>query len=173
MPPYGGRLSGSTVCPFRRGVASSEAETFCSLEGRLATLERGGGARRSRGLRRGALERGEDHPAGPRGCGRAVLRTWAACWASSGPFLSSRLEGGCLPSWARLPSMRLCFQGDFSPLNRVPLIMVSDNEDVTSIRDKKKQWAHFYIRPSQLAHLYTQGLFSFQNFLIKNITSDV
>ena len=37
------------------------------LEGRLATLEGGGGAGRSRGLRRGALERGGDHPAGPRG----------------------------------------------------------------------------------------------------------
>ena len=39
MPPYGGRVRGRTVCPFRRGVASSEAETFCSLEGRLVTLE--------------------------------------------------------------------------------------------------------------------------------------
>src|SRR6185312_7171625 len=67
MTPYGGRVSGRTVCPFRRGVASSEAETFCSLEGRLATLERGGGTGRGRGLRRGALERGGDHPAGPRG----------------------------------------------------------------------------------------------------------
>ena len=37
------------------------------LEVRLATLERGGGAGRSRGLRRGALERGGDHPAGLRG----------------------------------------------------------------------------------------------------------
>ena len=66
MPPYAGRVSGKTICPFRRGVASSEAETFCSLEGRLATLERGRGAGRGRGLRRGALERGGDHPAGPR-----------------------------------------------------------------------------------------------------------
>ena len=40
-----------------------------SPEGRLPTLERGGGAGRGRGLRlrRGALERGGDHPAGPRG----------------------------------------------------------------------------------------------------------
>ena len=67
MPPYSGRVIGRTVCPFRRGVASSKTETFCLLEGRLATLERGGGAGRSRGLRRGALERGEDHPMGPRG----------------------------------------------------------------------------------------------------------
>ena len=50
MPSYGGRVSGRAVCPFRRGVASSEAETFCSLEGRLATLELGGGAGRGRGL---------------------------------------------------------------------------------------------------------------------------
>ena len=41
IPPYGGRVSGRAVCPFRRGVASSEAETFCFPEGRLATLERG------------------------------------------------------------------------------------------------------------------------------------
>ena len=67
VPPYGGRVSGRAVCPFRRGVASSEAETFCSLEGRLDTLERGGGAGRGRGLRRGALERDGDHPAGLRG----------------------------------------------------------------------------------------------------------
>ena len=33
----------------------------------LATLERGGGAERGRGLRRGALERAGDHPTGPRG----------------------------------------------------------------------------------------------------------
>ena len=67
MPPYGGRVSGRAVCPFRRGVASSEAEMIRSPEGRLATLERGGGAGRGRGLRRGALERGGDHPAGLRG----------------------------------------------------------------------------------------------------------
>ena len=67
MPPYDGQVSGRAACPFRRGVASSEAETFCSLEGRLATLKRGGGVGRGRGLRRGALERGGDHPAGPRG----------------------------------------------------------------------------------------------------------
>ena len=37
---------------------------ICLLEGRLATLERGGGAGRGRGLRRGTLERGRDHSAG-------------------------------------------------------------------------------------------------------------
>ena len=30
------------VCPFRRGVASSETELIRFLEGRLVTLERGG-----------------------------------------------------------------------------------------------------------------------------------
>ena len=48
-------------------LPSSEAETIRLPEGGLATLERGGGAGRGRGLRRGALERGGDHPAGPRG----------------------------------------------------------------------------------------------------------
>ena len=66
MPSYGGRVCGRAVCPLRRGVASikaemsylleggslpsSEAEMICPLEGRFATLERGGDARRSRGF---------------------------------------------------------------------------------------------------------------------------
>jgi len=49
MPPYGGRASGRAVCPFRQGVASSEAETIRSPEGRLLTLERGGVSTLSRG----------------------------------------------------------------------------------------------------------------------------
>ena len=74
MPPYGGRVSGKAVCPSCRGVASSEAESICTLEGRLATLERGGDAGRGRGSRRGALERDGDRPAGSRGVrmGRTV-----------------------------------------------------------------------------------------------------
>ena len=44
MPSYGERVSGRAVCLFRRGVASSEAEMIHPLEGRLATLKRGGGA---------------------------------------------------------------------------------------------------------------------------------
>ena len=51
MPPYDGRVSGRAVCPLRRGVASSEVEMSCLLEGRFATLERGGDAGRSRGSR--------------------------------------------------------------------------------------------------------------------------
>ena len=39
---YGERLGGGAVCPLRRGVASSEAEIGYLLEGRSATLERGG-----------------------------------------------------------------------------------------------------------------------------------
>ena len=38
-----------------------------SLEGRFATLERGGDAGRSRGVSTGTLERGGDRPAGSRG----------------------------------------------------------------------------------------------------------
>jgi len=47
--PYDGPVSGRTVCPFRREVASSEAETIRPLEGRLATLERDGDAGCGRG----------------------------------------------------------------------------------------------------------------------------
>ena len=65
MPPYDGWLSGRAVCPLRRGVASSEAEmsyplergslpssvaeVVCPLEGRFATLERGGDELLARG----------------------------------------------------------------------------------------------------------------------------
>ena len=97
MPPYDGRVSGRAVCPLRRGVASSKAEMFCPLEGRFATLERGGDAGRSRGSRREPSSETEITPRVRGGCG------WAACWASLSPFLSSRLEGGCGPSWAQLP----------------------------------------------------------------------
>ena len=65
MPPYDGRLSGRAICPLRRGVASREAEMsylleggsllsikaemICPLEGRFATLERGGDELPARG----------------------------------------------------------------------------------------------------------------------------
>ena len=77
------RVSARAVCPLCRGVASSEAEMSCPLEGRsatlekaeavcplkgrFATLEQGGGAGRGRGVSMGALERGGDRPAGSRG----------------------------------------------------------------------------------------------------------
>ena len=38
IPPYDGRVSGSAVCPFRRGVASSEAETFWAFCGGYRVL---------------------------------------------------------------------------------------------------------------------------------------
>ena len=115
MPPYGGRVSGRAVCPFRRGVASSEAETFCFPEA--------GSLPSSEAEARGAVEGFGGEPSSeaeitPRvrgGCERAALSTWAACWASLSPFLSSRLEGGCRPSWAWLPSMCLRFKAVLVP----------------------------------------------------------
>ena len=50
-----------------RGEPSSEAEMSYPLEGRFATLERGGDAGRSRGVSTGTLERGGDRHAGSRG----------------------------------------------------------------------------------------------------------
>ena len=92
MPPYGERLGSGAVCPLRRGVASieaemsylleggslpsSEAETICPLEGRFATLERGGDAGRSRGSRWEPSSEAEIVPRAREGC------QWAACWAS-------------------------------------------------------------------------------------------
>ena len=83
MPPYGERLGGGAVRPLCRRVASSEAEMTYPLEGRFATLERGGGALRGRGSRGEAsseaemsdplegrsatLERGGDCPVSSRG----------------------------------------------------------------------------------------------------------
>ena len=95
------------VCPFRRGVASSEAEPIRLLEGRLATLEQGEDTGRYRGSWRGALERGGDCPAGSRGFVWALLCSWAVDWASLSPYLSFGSKGGCRPSWARLP--KICF----------------------------------------------------------------
>ena len=89
MPPYGGRASEKTVCPFRRGVASSEAETIRSPVGRLASLERGGDGGHGRGPRRGALERGGNCPAGLRGVrmGRTVYLGRGLGFFESFPFL--------------------------------------------------------------------------------------
>ena len=113
MPSYDGRLSGRAVCPLRRGVVSSEAEMsylleggllpsseaemICPLEGRFATLERGGDAGRSQGSRWEPSSEAEIVPRAREGC------EWAVCWASLSPLLSSRLEGGRGPSWAQLP----------------------------------------------------------------------
>ena len=110
MPPYGGRVSGRAVCPFRRRVASSEAETIRSLEGRLATLERGGDAGRGRGLRRGALERGGNRPAGSRGMGRTEYVGRVLGFFESFPFF--QIRRGLQAFVGQLASMRL-FLGRF------------------------------------------------------------
>ena len=84
MPPYCGRLSDKAVCPLCRGVASSEAEMnylleggslpsseaemICPLEGRFATLERGGDAGRSRGSRWEPSSEAEIIPRAREGC---------------------------------------------------------------------------------------------------------
>ena len=75
-------------------LPSSEAEIGHPLEGRSATLERGGDCPAGQ---RGTLERGGDWSPARGGCG------WAAYWASSGPSLSSEWEAGRGPSWAQLP----------------------------------------------------------------------
>ena len=96
MPPYSGQLSGGAVCPLRQGVASSEAEmsflleggslpsseaeVSCPLEGRFATLERGGDARHSRGSRWEPSSEAEIIPRAREGC------LWAACWVSFESF---------------------------------------------------------------------------------------
>ena len=73
MPPYDGQVSGRAVCPLRRGVASSEAEMRCLLEGRSATFERGGDEGRSRGSRWEPSSEEEIAPRFREGC------EWAAC----------------------------------------------------------------------------------------------
>ena len=82
---------------------------ICPLEGRFATLERGGGAGAVEGFSGEPSSEAEVIPRVRGGCGSAVLRTWAVCWASLSSFLSSRLEGGCRPLWARLTNMCLRF----------------------------------------------------------------
>ena len=98
---YDGRVSGRAVCPLCLGVASSEAEMRCPLEGRFATLELGGGAGRGRGVSTGALERGGSRPAVRGERGWAALCAWAACWVSLSPFFSSKMEGDRGLLWAR------------------------------------------------------------------------
>ena len=119
----GGLERGGDDSPCSRvgSLPSSEAEMFCLLEGRFASLERGGDAGRDRGSRWEPSSETEITLRVRGGCG------WAACWASLTHFLPSRLEGGRRPSWAQLPNMRLRFWGDFSTPIRVPLIVVPDS----------------------------------------------
>ena len=80
MPSYGERLGGGAVRPLCRGVASSEAEMTYLLEGRFATLERGG-----------------DCPAGLRGVRMGHMRGFFES------FSFFQMEGCRGPSWAQLP----------------------------------------------------------------------
>ena len=96
MPPHDEWVSGMAVCPLCRGVAlsevemsylleggllpSSEAEMICPLEGRFATLERGGDAGRSRGSRWEPSSEAEIVPRAREGC------EWATCWVSFESF---------------------------------------------------------------------------------------
>ena len=94
--PRGGLERGGDVLRGRgsRGEPSSEAEMSYPLEGRSATLERGGDCPAGP---RGTLERGGDESPARGGCERA------ARWTSLSPFLSSEWEAGRGPSWAQLP----------------------------------------------------------------------
>ena len=74
---------------------------FCPLEGRFATLERGGDEGRSRGTSMVALEQSENRSVVRGERGWAALCAWAACWVSLSPFLSSKMEGGRGLLWAR------------------------------------------------------------------------
>ena len=76
---------------------------FCPLEGRFATLERGGDAGRSRGSR---WESSSEAEIAPRVRGRCE---WVACWSSLSPFLSSKWEAGRGPLWAQLPYQVFAF----------------------------------------------------------------
>ena len=62
MPPYGVQVSERVVCPFRRGVASSEAETRGAVEG----------------LDGESSSESEIAPRVRGGCGWAALCTWTA-----------------------------------------------------------------------------------------------
>ena len=84
-PSYGERLGGGTLCPLCRETASSEAEMSHPLEGRSATLERGGDCPAGP---RGTLERGGDRSAGSRGVrmGRSVYVGRVLVFFESFPF---------------------------------------------------------------------------------------
>ena len=126
-PSYGERLGGGAVCPLCRETASSEAEMSHPLEGRSATLERGGGVLRGRGSRGEPSSEAEfvTHSRvdllpsseaefvqraleGPSSAAEIVSRVrggceWAARWTSLSPFLSFGWEAGRGPLWAQLP----------------------------------------------------------------------
>ena len=94
----------------------------CPLEGRFATLERGGDAGRSRGSRWEPSSEAEIVPRVRDGC------EWAACWGFFEFFTFFQI--GRRP-WAFVGLValtRVCvFQSDFSIMIRVSLIVVPDS----------------------------------------------
>ena len=151
MPSYGERLGGRAVRPLRRGVASSEEETSylleggslpsseaekgCPLEGRSATLERGGDvsrSRESRGEPSSEAEFVQRALEGPSSEAEIVPRVrggceWAARWTSSSPFLSSGF--GRRPGAFVAPVALTCvcvFESGLSTTIRVSLIVAPD-----------------------------------------------
>ena len=120
MPPYDGRLSGRDICPLRRGVASSEAELSYLLEGVRCPRARLRCGAQSR-VPMGALERGGDHPAGPRG----VRMGRMLGFFESFTFL--QIGRRPWPSVSPVALTRVCvFQNDFSTPTMVSLIVVPD-----------------------------------------------
>ena len=83
---------------------------ICLLEGRFATLERGGDVlcgRGSRGEPSSEAEIVQRAREGPSSEAEIIPRVgggceWAARWTSLSPFLSSEWETGCGPLWAQL-----------------------------------------------------------------------
>ena len=100
-------------------LPSSGAEIGHLLEGRPATLERGGDC--LAGLR-GTLERGGDRSAGSRGC------EWAARWAffESFPFLRMGSRPWAFVGSTVLSGVCILKSGLSTPI-RVSLIVVPDN----------------------------------------------
>ena len=83
MLSYGERLGSRAVCPLCRETASSEAEMSHPLEGRSATLERGGDWSPARGQIRY-----------PRARRRLVTRSWVDSLPSSEAEIALRAREG-------------------------------------------------------------------------------
>ena len=111
FPLRGGLERGGDDSPLRGlgSLPSSEAEMIRPFEGRSLPSSEAEARGAVEGFGREPSSEAEITPRVRGGFGWAALRTCAACWASLSPFLSSRLEGGCRPSWTQLPSMCLCF----------------------------------------------------------------
>ena len=99
MPPYGERLGGGAVRPLCRGVASSEAEMTYPLEGRFATLERGGDALRGRGSQ--GEPSSEAEMSDPLEGGFATLERGGGAGRSRGVSTGTLEQGGDCPAGSR------------------------------------------------------------------------